>query len=71
MRKTSCTLVFQAIRIEVNDELNILEKAFNDAISMLNPLGVVAIISFHSLEDKIVKKVFNNYAKINYLKKFH
>ncbi|EDU19238.1 16S rRNA (cytosine(1402)-N(4))-methyltransferase RsmH [Ureaplasma parvum] len=63
-KKHPARLFFQAIRIEVNDELNILEKAFNDAISMLNPLGVVAIISFHSLEDKIVKKVFNNYAKI-------
>ena len=62
-KKHPARLFFQAIRIEVNDELNILEKAFNDAISMLNPLGVVAIISFHSLEDKIVKKVFNNYAK--------
>lgn len=49
---------FQALRIEVNDELNNLSKACKDALELLNPKGRVAIITFHSLEDEIVKKVF-------------
>ena len=49
---------FQALRIEVNDELNNLSKACKDALELLNPKGRVAIITFHSLEDVIVKKVF-------------
>ena len=55
---------FQAIRIEVNKELSILPKAFNDAIDMLNVGGVISVITFHSLEDKICKEVFNERAKI-------
>lgn len=55
---------FQAIRIEVNKELSILPKAFNDAIDMLNIGGVISVITFHSLEDKICKEVFNERAKI-------
>lgn len=51
---------FQAIRIEVNDEIKILEKAIQDMIDVLNPEGRLAIITFHSLEDRIVKNVFNN-----------
>lgn len=49
---------FQAIRIEVNKELSILPKALNDAIDMLKEGGVIAVITFHSLEDKICKNVF-------------
>lgn len=49
---------FQAIRIEVNQELKGLEKALRDLISILNPKGRIAVISFHSLEDRIVKNVF-------------
>lgn len=56
---------FQAIRIEVNKELEILEKSFTDAIELLNKDGIIAIISFHSLEDRIVKKTFKDYSKIN------
>jgi 16S rRNA (cytosine1402-N4)-methyltransferase len=51
---------FQAIRIEVNHELDILEGALRDAFEMLNVGGRLCVISFHSLEDKIVAKVFND-----------
>lgn len=56
---------FQAIRIEVNKELDILSKSFTDAIELLNLDGRIAIISFHSKEDKIVKNVFKKYSEIN------
>ncbi len=49
---------FQALRIEVNDELKDLDKAFEDAISLLRPEGRLAIMTFHSLEDRIVKNLF-------------
>ena len=51
---------FQAIRIEVNHELDILEKALYDAFDLLNIGGRLCVISFHSLEDKIVAKVFKD-----------
>lgn len=47
---------FQAIRIEVNRELEILEKSLGDIINILNPGGRLCVISFHSLEDRIVKQ---------------
>ncbi len=50
---------FQAIRIEVNDELNVFEKSLNDALSMLKVGGRVSVITFQSLEDKIAKYTFN------------
>lgn len=53
---------FQAIRIEVNQEIEILEKAVNDCIEVLNPNGRLCIITFHSLEDRIVKNVFKEKA---------
>ena len=56
---------FQAIRIEANKELEILPKALNDAIDMLDIDGVIAVITFHSLEDKICKDVFNNRSKLD------
>lgn len=49
---------FQAIRIEVNKELMILNKAIEDSVEMLNKNGRIAIITFHSLEDRIVKNKF-------------
>ncbi len=60
---------FQAIRIEVNKELSILPKAFNDAIDMLDVNGRIAVITFHSLEDKICKEIFAKRAKENELVK--
>ena len=54
---------FQAIRIAVNDELGSVEKAMRDAIPLLNPGGRLAIITFHSLEDRIVKNAMAEAAK--------
>ena len=54
---------FQAIRIEVNKELSILPKALNDAIDLLKKDGVIAVITFHSLEDKICQEVFKERSK--------
>ena len=49
---------FQAIRIEVNDEMNGLKEALKDAMSLLSPKGRLVVITFHSLEDRIVKDAF-------------
>lgn len=56
--------IFQALRIEVNDELGALKIAIRDALEMLNVGGRVVVITFHSLEDRIVKNAFNEVAKI-------
>lgn len=61
--------VFQAIRIEVNHELDILENSIKDALSMLNVGGRICIITFHSLEDRIVKNVFKEYTEVDPLVK--
>ena len=56
------TLVFQALRIEVNQELVGLEEFLQEAISLLAPQGRLVVISFHSLEDRIVKTIFRKAA---------
>lgn len=55
--------IFQAIRIEVNNELGILEDTFCTAVSHLNSGGRIAVITFHSLEDRITKNVFKEMAR--------
>ena len=49
---------FQAIRIEVNNELGVIKKMIDDSVSMMNPGGRICIITFHSLEDRIVKNEY-------------
>ncbi len=61
--------IFQAIRIEVNKELDVLKKVLPDAISVLNKGGRMSVITFHSLEDKIVKDIFKKYSEVNELVK--
>ena len=55
--------IFQAIRIEVNEELTILADAMQDAVDMLSAGGRLAVITFHSLEDRIVKKTLKQLAQ--------
>ena len=57
------TLIFQAVRIEVNDELNILKKSIENIKNILKKYGVIVIISYHSLEDRIVKRFFKENEK--------
>lgn len=58
-------LVFQALRIAVNDELQVFEKSLLQAIEMTNIGGRIAVISFHSLEDRIAKHTFKEYSEIH------
>ncbi|MDR2976523.1 MAG: 16S rRNA (cytosine(1402)-N(4))-methyltransferase RsmH [Streptococcaceae bacterium] len=57
--------VFQALRIEVNDELGSLETSLHKAIEMLKPGGRIAVISFQSLEDRIVKSIFRENSEVD------
>lgn len=57
--------VFQAIRIEVNHELEVFEHSLRNALTMLNKDGRICVITFHSLEDKICKDIYNEVSKID------
>ena len=57
--------VFQAIRIEVNDELNVFKKALRDSLEILRVNGRICVITFHSLEDKICKEIFKEVSEIS------
>ncbi len=59
-RINCATKTFQAIRIAVNDELGALEEVLNKGFELLNSKGRISVISFHSLEDRIVKRFFKN-----------
>lgn len=61
-RLNPATKTFQALRITVNDELNALETFISQSITLLRPHGRLAIITFHSIEDRIVKHLFKQYA---------
>ena len=56
--------VFQAIRIEVNNELEVFEKALTDSLELIKNEGRICVITFHSLEDKICKRIFNEASRI-------
>ncbi len=67
-RINPATKVFQALRMAVNDELGVIKEALPKAINLLEKGGRLAVISFHSGEDRIVKNIFKDFAKINEVK---
>jgi len=67
--RPTITRVFQALRVEVNNEFNNLEKALDGAVSLLAPKGKIAVISFHSLEDRIVKRFIRSHGYVQIGKK--
>ena len=67
--KNPARRTFQAIRIEVNHELDILETSLKNALSLLNINGRIAVITFHSLEDRIVKNLFKEVTSVDALVK--
>ncbi len=64
--KHPATRTFQALRIWVNDELGVLTQVLSTAIDQLNPGGRLAVLSFHSLEDRMVKQVFRDQSRGRY-----
>jgi len=57
--------IFQAIRIEVNDELGAAEESLEEAIDLLNVSGRISVITFHSLEDRLTKTIFKEYSTVD------
>ena len=64
IRKHPAKVYFQALRIEVNNELEILQKALDKACKLLKPKGKLCVITFHSLEDRIVKNYFRELSQV-------
>ncbi|WP_322875824.1 16S rRNA (cytosine(1402)-N(4))-methyltransferase RsmH [Mycoplasmopsis felis] len=62
-QKHPAKTIFQAIRIEVNDELNSLKEMLDNALSLLNKNGILSIITFHSIEDRIVSRYLKEISK--------
>ena len=56
---------FQAIRIKVNHELDVLESALEQAIDLIHVGGRICVITFHSLEDRMVKNIFRKYSEVD------
>ena len=69
LKKHPAKQIFQAIRIEVNKELDVLISSLNDSLDLLNVGGRLAVITFHSLEDKIVKDTFRKVSETDSLSK--
>jgi 16S rRNA (cytosine1402-N4)-methyltransferase len=65
-KKHPATAIFQAIRIAVNDELDMLEKGLDVWVELLTRMGRIGVISFHSLEDRLVKRAFKDYGGNRY-----
>ena len=65
LQKHPAKQIFQAIRIEVNHELDVIEPAILSSLEMLNVGGRVVVITFHSLEDRLVKKIFKEMTEID------
>ncbi|MBQ6477118.1 MAG: 16S rRNA (cytosine(1402)-N(4))-methyltransferase RsmH [Bacilli bacterium] len=65
LKKHPARQIFQAIRIEVNDELNVLDIAIKKALELLNVGGRVVVITFHSLEDRLIKKYFKEMTEVD------
>ena len=59
--------VFQALRIEVNDELKVFENSLNQAFDLMNKDGYIVVITFHSLEDRICKTMFKKVTTVEYI----
>ena len=69
LKKHPAKQIFQALRIEVNQELSVLETSLKDALSMVKIGGRIAVITFHSLEDHMVKQLFNKVCSIDAISK--
>ena len=69
LKKHPAKQIFQSLRIEVNDELEVLKKSLADSTELLDVGGRIAVITFHSLEDRIVKQYFRKLTEIDPLSK--